>query len=341
MRTALNQGFLLDLGGGDLEDPPSFIKKHFLSRLDDYPSKGKEEDRKKRHKIAQAVLSHPHHDHIASCGCLREDDFYPVLLTCPHDKEPPDRETDERLNWTRFEASKAHDAYRALYKPRKLPLQTIEFDSSRTVPNLEYGVYYVRPPICDNLHPKDDTKYGNSTSIALYFRQGKHSILFPGDLTPEAMSRILDEKDGAEKRFTRFVRNHNGGSEDWHRRTGNQPSLESLLQEHGLTILVAPHHGLESCFSDELYAAIGGGKPRLVVLSERRKKHDGDGSTHAKYQCSDGASGLRIWIEGKEEKRFSVSTKNGHHILAVFDGSGRPAVYASKKPEELLEIAAP
>ena len=33
----------------------------------------------------------------------------------------------------------------------------------------------------------------------------------------------------------------------------------------------------------------------------------------------------------------SLTTKRGHHILIVFDGSGAPKVFAEKDPEKLLE----
>ena len=99
-------------------------------------------------------------------------------------------------------------------------------------------------------------------------------------------------------------------------KTGSQPTLKKLLGQ-GLTVLVAPHHGLESCYSKELFAAMRGSKPSLNVLSERRKAHDGDGTTDARYQSEAGARGLSVDVDGNPAVRRSVSTKNGHHILTV------------------------
>src|SRR6266516_1615237 len=76
IRTALNQGFILDMNAADF-DPAEFIKKKFVPKLDSYGG----------YKIAQAVLSHPHTDHISQCTALR-DGLSPALLTCPHDKDP-------------------------------------------------------------------------------------------------------------------------------------------------------------------------------------------------------------------------------------------------------------
>jgi hypothetical protein len=155
-------------------------------------------------------------------------------------------------------------------------------------------------------------------------------------MTPEGMTHLLPEKVGSEKRYTKFDREFSDEHPSWHEKTSDQPSLHSLLQTHGLTVLVAPHHGLESCYSPELYDAIKGGKPQLVVISEKRHLRETDGSVDSRYQKQEGASGLKVVKEGKEETCLSVSTINGWHILIVFGGTGRPKIYAEKDPVRLL-----
>ena len=272
VRTGLNQGFLLDLGTGKDFSPTKFVEKYLVPKLNTYEKK----------KIAQAVLSHPHADHIAECGRLSEKPLYPALLTSPHDKPPPDGYEDERIDWTRIDnpsgSEEVIDSYKALYKDRTLPLQTILYDRRRTVPHLEYGIYYVRPPKAAVLHPNDDNEYGNATSVVTYLRHGQNSILVPGDMTPQAMKLVLDEQSGFEKRYTVMDRQSASDHPDWHARTSDQPGLRWNLGEHGLTVLVAPHHGLESCFSEDLYESMRGGKPGIVVISERRHKHPNDGT---------------------------------------------------------------
>jgi len=333
IRTGLNQGFILDMNATDF-DVADFIEKNFVPKLSEY----------KEHKIAQAVLSHPHGDHIAQCERL-QGKLYPTLLTCPHDKDFKDgTDSKEKLNWGRIKNrdsdGAAVEAYKGLYRSRQLPLQTIEFDAKRTIPNIEYGIYFIQPPKCEKLH-SDDNAYGNSTSIMFYLRHGSSSILFPGDMTPEGMQHILGEREGAQKRYTVFDRQvmalHD--HRDWHLKTCNQPGIKSLLKERGLSILVAPHHGLESCYSSDLYAAMKSGKPQLVIISERRKKNDDDssGSVHQNYSTELGAYGLDVEVEGKRILgRRTQSTINGHHILIVFEGSGAPRVYAEKDPTKLF-----
>jgi hypothetical protein len=331
LRSALNNGFILDMGGGEFVDPVQFVKGHFIKDLDPY-SGG---------KIAQAVLSHPHSDHIRQCAELADGkDCHPALLTCPNTHV-----TLEMLNWDRIENPQKDegltDTYKKLYEKRNPPLQTIRYESVRSVPNVEYGIYYVAPPTCETLHEheSENNEYGNATSIMFYYRHGSHSILFPGDMTPEGITHLLNQRPGSHKRFTRFNQASAEAPEQatWHEATGSQPSLKHQLSTYGLTVLVAPHHGLESCYSSDLYSAIKGGKPNLVVLSERRKAHENDGSTDGRYQSEAGASGMNVEIDGElETNRRSVTTKHGHHILILFAGTGVPKVFANKEPKRLL-----
>ena len=261
------------MGGGDVFDPALFVEKHLVPGLDEYG----------KNKIAQAVLSHPHRDHIAQCGSLGRKKLHPTLLTCPTGHA--DLAEHERVDWSRLgqddpEKKALIRIYEGLYEKRKLPIQSIVHDSGRTVPNLEYGIYYINPKVCDALHPNDDNKYGNALSMVFYFRHGDHTILFPGDITPEGMAHILAENRGVQKRFSRFEKGFEREHPRWHSETGDQPGLKELLSR-GLTVLVAPHHGLESCYSTEIMAALRNGKPRLNVLSERRRVRDGDGKTMA------------------------------------------------------------
>jgi hypothetical protein len=216
-------------------------------------------------------------------------------------------------------------------------LQTIKYTSKRPVPpNLEYGLYYIRPPKCEKLHGGDN-EYGNATSIMFYLRYGSNSMLLPGDMTPEGMSHVLRQAEGTEKRYTVFSRSLTTDHPNWHDKTYDQPSLNGLLKDRGLSILVAPHHGLQSCYSTDLYAAIKGGKPQLVVISDKKKLSDTDGKVHPNYQSADGASGLDVEVEGQLEKgKRSVSTMKNGHILICFNGTGVPRVFTNPDPERLL-----
>lgn len=330
VRTGLNHGFIIDMACSDEFDPAEFIKDTFSKKLTKY----------KDFRIAQAVLSHPHRDHIQECDELGNGKpLHPQLLTCPNDRQPGEEVDWDRISDDREGSAELLQTYRDLFKKRTPPLQTILYDTNRQLASaLEYGLYYLRPPTCDALHADDDNEYGNATSIMLYLRHGVNSILFPGDMTPEGMKRILADGKGVEKRYTIFKPSFAKDHPDWHEKTSDQPGLGTLLEEEGLSILVAPHHGLESCFSQDLYDTMEDEKPQLVVISEKRHTRLRDGEIHATYQSKDGASGLNVWIDGSREKRFSVSTANGHHILIVFNGTGLPKAYAEKDPDDLLDV---
>jgi hypothetical protein len=324
---------MVDCGSSQTFSPAEFCRECILPHLDEY----------KEHSLAQLTISHPHTDHfsdIFNVFANRSPSLVPQLLTCPHDKS--DASKEEHFDFSRLQireddeqAQALVSKYREVYSARSLPLQTILFDARRSVPDLEYGIYYLRPSVCSALYPKDDPKYINSTSIVLFLRYGHNTVLFPGDIPPEALQVLLNEGQGTEKRYTKFDREFST-STDWHKRTTDQPSLRSVLGEYGLTILVAPHHGLESCYSPDLFECIDGGKPRLVVISEKRHKVPQDGNVDPRYQSRYGSRGLRVEIDGDVQRKYSVSTRNGHHILVEFVGTGMPRVYMSKDPYSLV-----
>lgn len=330
VRTGMNHGFLIDTGSSEDFSPSEFIKEYLAPFLDKYEG----------HCLAQAVHSHPHSDHIAECAKLSERGYTAGLITCPHDKKGT--ENDERLNWKRIVNPEGTDQliadYKSLYADRNPPLQTIKHtDKGAVPPNLEYGIYYVRPPKCEELHESDDNAYGNATSIMFYLRYGMNSILLPGDCTPEAMQHVLEEEEGSEKRYTVFSRAITNQHPEWHCKTLDQPPLKSLLGGRGLSILLAPHHGLESGYSPELYEAIKGGKPQLVVISEKEHTSDTDGQIHEIYESEDGAFGLRVEVEGISETHRCLKTFDGYHVLIVFSGAALPKIYAEDTAEKLLE----
>jgi len=331
IRTPLNQGIIYDFGSSNNFIPTDFIVKRILPFLHKY----------RRHKIGQSIISHPHADHINNIACLttpskEESPLKPFLLTCPNDKTK-----SECINWNRIKnpegSEKLIAIYKNLYEERNPPLQTIRYESSIMVPNVEYGIFYIRPPIVNNLLD-DDQRYANGISLVVFYRHGYHTILIPGDIDPEIMKLILNENEGLEKRYTIFDRNQADVHPNWHIKTEDQPSLKSLLNNHGLSVLVAPHHGLESGFSDDLYNSIKSNKPGIVAISEKKHLTEKDGKINSRYQSEDGAKGQHVYIEGKKEFRYSISTRQGHHILITFSGTGGlPEIYLEKDINSLID----
>ncbi|HOX57888.1 MAG TPA: hypothetical protein PLC99_13455 [Verrucomicrobiota bacterium] len=348
IRLPNNIGILYDLGNSKEFSPCDFIAKHIAPHLTKYKA-GETST-----SIAQCILSHPHADHIREIDAIHlqtdkdgqettSPELRPALLTCPNDKgdQDNDQDDDQKVDFTRIKRddnAELIEKYKSSYSKRQLPLQTIESCGSN-VPNVEYGVYYLKPGEVATEHPKTDQDYTNGLSILFYLRHGNQSILIPGDVTPEVMSRILEDDDGVEKRYTYFRKVPRAILDDFHKTTSTQPSLSDLLSDRGLSILVAPHHGLESGFSEKFFETIYGNKTRLNVISEKRHENEDAGTVDPRYQSSDNASGLKVNIDGKQQDCFSVTTRNGHHILIIFKGTDNtPHVYLRKNPKDLLEI---
>ena len=329
IRLPNNTGIMYDLGSNEDFSPAKYIKEHIAPRL----------ARFKKQSVSQCIISHPHADHISEIGEIEssKNELYPALLTCPNDKD-----TDEAVDFDRFINDDNRELiakYRDTYKSRNPPLQSLPDSIGCNVPNVEYGLYYMKPPMVDEIYPKDNQKYINGLSLIFYLRHGHNTVLIPGDLPPEIMKEALSPKSKLEKRYTYFSNKPASAADDFNMASSSQPSLAELLKDRGLSVLLTPHHGLESCFSEDLFKTIKGGKTKINIISEKRRVSESDGSVDSRYQDAQYSSGLNVDIDGKREKRNSVSTKNGHHILIELPGtSENPNIYLRKDPDDLMNI---
>jgi hypothetical protein len=332
-----NIGLVYDLGASSDFSPTRFVEKNIAAKLTKY----------KDVSIAQTVLSHPHADHILEIDAIQAGkSLCPALITCPNDRDLEGGVSQEKVDFSRLQNgtnAELLDAYRQSYSARRPPLQTLQApDRSSSlysyVPtDVEYGLYYLRPPLVSQLHRSSDQDYGNGLSLVLYLRYGQQTLLLTGDITPDVLRLVLAGQGGVEKRYT-FFRSKPNVPGDFHCRTSSQPTLRDLLSQYGLTALVAPHHGLESCYCPELFQAIRGGKTSINLISEKRQGPT-EGSVDCRYQSQETSFGTRVDADGEVQHRFSVSTRNGHHILLVLEGTNpKPRVYLRKNAFDLLTI---
>lgn len=318
--TPAKYGLLVDLGSSDDFSPLEFIKENILPELNKYNG----------FDLAQVLITHPHADHISDIQNLEEFNF--GLITGLHEKS-----SDEKFDFSVLGDHPNLDKYLEIIEPRNLPLQTIQYTSKNTTPiKSEYGLYYIKPPIVKDLIYKDDFKYVNGSSMVMYYRYGKNSILIPGDILPDSIEHIIEEGNGTEKRFSEF--SYTPTNNTWHKETSTQPGLSQLLGVHGLSVLVAPHHGLESGFSSELYETIKDNKPSVVIISEKRHNGENDGTVDSRYQSKDGAKGVDAIIDGEVKKdNYSLTTRNGHHYLITFSPNGEMKIIGDKDLDVLLD----
>lgn len=54
----------------------------------------------------------------------------------------------------------------------------------------------------------------------------------------------------------------------------NNKDFKDLLHNDGIDYLVAPHHGLQTSFSEYLFQTINGNKTRLNIISEKIREED-------------------------------------------------------------------
>ncbi|RLI05088.1 hypothetical protein DRO22_03230 [Candidatus Bathyarchaeota archaeon] len=334
IRLPNNVGILYDLGCKDDFSPVEFIEKEILPHLSKY---------NKSYNPGQLLISHPHGDHIQEAKKINESDNYnPGLITLPHDKEVEGQE-NEQIDFSRIENEdnkKLIDEYKKLYEKRTPPLQTLDRNNCpATKEDVVYGLYYMRPPEVDKVYPSEDQKYGNGVSLCFYLRHNHHSIWICGDITPDIHDDILIGEKSIEKRFTYFKNEPANTPADFNSKTSSQPTPEELFNKHGLTLLVAPHHGLESSFCQSLFDAIPGGKTQLNIISEKRHLRENEGQVDKRYSDPDHSRGMYVNIDRIQDLRRMVSTRNGHHMLFILGrDSPRPKAFLRKNPYDLLNL---
>ena len=303
IKTPHNYAMLYDLGSSEELSPIADIyqKQDFLSQM-----VGSER------KIAQCIISHPHLDHISD---LTDDNAefinaQSALVSCQNDKS--DNLYGHKIDFLRINNLNAESQiknYKGLYAQRQLPLRSFDPNVSS---DFQLGLYYLKSLQANELFPKEDQEYSNSLSIVLYLSYRGRTMLIPGDVTPKAFELIL--KGDCEKRFTDCNSSMSNGLRNrWVALTSTQPSLGDLLKEKGLTVLVAPHHGLESGYPQSLFDLLGDSKPAIILISEKPQSEK-SGSVDQRYQngtCSKG-----VVIDGKT--RYSLTTRNDGHIKVCF-----------------------
>lgn len=123
----------------------------------------------------------------------------------------------------------------------------------------------------------------NNISIVVSYLYGSSLIVFPGDIEPDGWDTLLKERG-------RF--------------------LDDQLNRAASRVLVAPHHGRESGFSQAMIDYI---RPDLVVVSDAL----GAGETDSRFYTA--GSGLEV--RGEVRKCISTKTRGRKLIKLHWDGS--------------------
>lgn len=336
VRTPSKHGILVDCGGES--SVISMIEKYLLPRCREHKWVGKDGN-EKRTRISQVIISHPHVDHFSNLEEVMGVD--PFLLTCPHDKKESYLETNECVDWELIQNPEGSDEllelYRSAYEGRKLPLQV--FSPTSQVPYFTYGIFYIRPTECepvDSLSGDEDCRlpkqdYGNNISIMACFRFNKNSIFFSGDMMASGMKHAIEV--GCENRLV-----GEGIAAQFAKRSASAETLRKWING-GCSLLVAPHHGLESGYSREFFSSLPVDDPRVcgVVISEKTNPGKDEGNVHSNYQSAEKVKGISVIREdGTKVNKLSVTTRADGNCLVGFRGNEDISVVVSKNLDWIL-----
>ncbi len=256
--------------------------------------------------IDQLIISHPHEDHISAIEDFN-DNFYPELLTCPNDK--PDNNPRDILDFTKFdENSTAIKRLRTMYKNRNLPLTTKFQENSGD----KQFLFWIKPQDVEddeNLSSNGEA-YQNNVSLVSMFEINGYWVLLPGDIMKNGMSRLI-----------------NAGAKFFKK-----------LSIHGIDILVAPHHGLQSSFSTHLFDTIYGHKTRcLNIISEKPNNENENRNVDTRYFSEEYCDGNNNLVStNSEPQNYGRRTSNGH-ICIDFENTPYPKIKIINDANELLD----
>lgn len=123
----------------------------------------------------------------------------------------------------------------------------------------------------------------NDYSIATYLSYEGYKILLMGDNTLSNINELLDDKE-----FKAKIKN--------------------------VDVLLAPHHGRESCYSQELMNHVN---PKITIISD--KPEDNDESASNKYSAN--SRGMTIIRNGNSVFRSCITTRNDGDITVTIDNN--------------------
>lgn len=228
-----------------------------------------------RFLIDQCIISHPHNDHLSAIMDFNKH-FYPTLLTCPNDNLGMGE--NAKINWELIPdvEGDAVVTLRKMLEDRKPPL--------RPVDTTTIFINYLSAKNVEEDSELVAESYPNNISIATYVKSEGLHVLMPGDLQKLGMKNLL-----------------------------RNSSFRRKIGE-GVDVLIAPHHGLRSSFSTDLFSYMPGKKVRSLIVVPEKETHDDDKDGRVvdpRYSTDECCKGESI-LSSDDEKHYQVKTSRGH-----------------------------
>ncbi|MEP0133360.1 MAG: hypothetical protein ABJJ25_15270 [Eudoraea sp.] len=234
--------------------------------------------------INQLFLSHLDRDHIADYVNFRKD-FYGFFMTCPNDNGQQQNVFKINRNLLGVESECRNfvleDMARRTTKIQYNPVMSPENPLVSIVD--EISLFYINPGVCES-YENLRTGYSNNLSLVLFIKVGNKTVLLPGDILKEGMKYLID----------------------------NEPEFKSLLELEGVDYLVAPHHGLQTSFSEYLFQTMKGNRTRLNIISEKVRvatSNENRTEVDSRYYSSDYSTGENSLV------KKAVKTSLGHIVI--------------------------
>jgi len=236
-----------------------------------------------KYSLDQLIISHPHNDHMSAISDFN-DSFSPQLLTCPNDNIGMPE--DEKINWDLVDNNDDTIKLKNMLIGRTPPLCST--DTKNQI------IYYIPPKKVEKNNDLSNESYCNNISIVVYIRINGTKIFLPGDIQKLGMEYLIN----------------------------NNTSFRNILGE-GVDILIAPHHGLRSSFSVEMFNKIKNNKTRcLNIISEKVTTADSNRQVDSRYSSEE-------YCEG--DNNFSTKTDfvyqkktTGGHIFINYQNFAKP-----------------
>jgi hypothetical protein len=244
--------------------------------------------------IDQLIISHPHADHISAISDF-DNTFYPELLTCPNDNAG--MAANDKINWNLFTDSSELRVLKKMLSNRKPPLRAI-------LPQCEF-LYFLPPRLVEQDVDLSSESYCNNISIAVFFIIHGHRIFLPGDLQKVGMERILEREH--------LLRNKLSG---------------------GVDILIAPHHGLRSSFSELMFRHFSGLKTKRLNIVSEKPNTDDKRFVDSRYASTEYCLGSNNLSSG-DSVCCQVKTSRGH-IFVDYSPNSAPTFEIITDIDELM-----
>lgn len=244
-----------------------------------------------RRNLEQLIISHPHNDHMTALKRFNEN-YYPGFLTVPNDNDGQDDK--KKVNWERIQNpnDELTNYLREKVLPgRQPPLVAVKDNTD----GFNFEIFYLDPHLCENDEELSTSNYANNTSIVARVYYKGSVVLFAGDMMKDGMKKLI-----------------------------NTTGLGKRLEDSGVHFLVAPHHGLRSSFSVDLFDKMKGGKSALNIISEKETIADSNEIVDERYGKEDYASGHKVQISGESVSKRKIRTSVvGHIRMRLFENGNK------------------